>query len=171
MMNNLVNQRFGRLIAVEDVGRSKDGQVLWRCPCDCGNEIITKAGQLRQGKAKSCGCLRKDYPPRLRHGWARGKRSSEWLAWRRLKQRCLNPNHTRYAYYGGRGIKVCDRWLNSFENFIADMGPKPTSDHSIDRADNDGDYEPGNCQWVTKSEQMRNRRALPRNALGQVCAA
>lgn len=76
-----------------------------------------------------------------------------------MKQRCSNPNHNRFEHYGGRGIRVCDRWLNSYENFLADMGRKPSPAHSIDRIDNDGNYEPGNCRWATVEEQAANKQA------------
>jgi hypothetical protein len=87
----------------------------------------------------------------------RSYKSSEYLAWDHMKQRCFNPNSKNYKHYGGRGIKVCDRWVNSFENFYNDMGAKPSKEHSIDRINNDGNYEPGNCRWATNIEQQRNR--------------
>jgi hypothetical protein len=91
--------------------------------------------------------------------------SSEYYSWAMMKQRCLNPKYTHYSYYGGRGISVCARWLK-FKNFIEDMGIKPTKEHSIDRIDNDGNYEPGNCRWSTKLEQINNRGINKNNTSG-----
>lgn len=85
--------------------------------------------------------------------------SAEYRAWADMKTRCYNPNRREYSYYGGRGIRVCERWLNSFENFLADMGRKPTSKHMLGRIENDGNYEPNNCEWQTRSQQMLNRRS------------
>ncbi|WP_143565689.1 hypothetical protein [Sinorhizobium fredii] len=96
---------------------------------------------------------------KVTHG---GTRLPEYRVWAGMHQRCNNPKSTRYAKYGGRGIMICERW-NSFENFLADMGPRPTPDHSIDRRDNDGNYEPGNCRWATRSEQQQNKSAYPKD--------
>jgi len=148
--------RYGRLVVISRVENSVAGRVKWNCLCDCGNSKIAIASDLGS-KIQSCGCLQKESrkTSRLKHGMTN---SGEYHAWVGMKQRCYNKNSHAYHNYGGRGIKVCDRWLNSFENFIADMGNRPSPKHSIDRMDNDGNYEHGNCRWSTMKEQMNNVR-------------
>lgn len=149
----LTGKRFGRLTALKIVGKRGKSN-LWRCICDCGNETEVSAGDLNSGHSKSCRC----YHP-AKHGYAAGgKVASENSIWSHIKARCYNSNNPAYKNYGGRGIKVCDRWLNSFENFIADMGNRPTKKHSIDRIDNDKGYSPDNCRWATDIQQNRNTR-------------
>lgn len=148
---DLVGQRFGRLTAVE-VTHVKGGQCYWLCRCDCGAATITRSEFLRTGYTQSCGCLRID---RITAHGRRGSRS--YSSWSNMKQRCLNPRNAKYSAYGGRGITICDRWLR-FENFYADMGERPPG-HTLDRADNSGNYEPGNCRWATPGQQAINTRS------------
>ncbi len=150
MAHDLMNQRFGRLIVVERLPNSPTRHARWKCVCNCGNTHEAFAATLRRGAVKSCGCL-----TTRTHGKTDTKVYETWC---RIKARCYNKNNPKYPDYGGRGIEVCARWLNSFENFYEDMGELSSKDHSIDRIDNDGDYEPGNCQWSTRREQGRNKR-------------
>lgn len=129
------------------------------CRCVCGKEHRAYLSHLRAGKIKSCGCQRPTLvaQSRTRHGHARvSGNSPEYASWLAMIRRCYEPRNNRFARYGGRGISVCQRWRDSFEAFFADMGPKPTSRHQVDRIDNDGNYEPGNCRWSSHVEQQQN---------------
>ena len=153
---NILNHRFGRLTVIEFRGMRR-GESLWRCQCDCGGEVTTTKSHLR-GNTRSCGCLQIEnrIQKATTHG---GRRKPEYKVWAGIKSRCYCKTNSRYADYGGRGIKVCDRWLESFANFYADMGPRPSPQHELDRfPDNNGDYRPGNCRWTTSRQNNRNRR-------------
>jgi hypothetical protein len=158
---DITGQRYGRLVAVavDTIGLRKKRS--WHCLCDCGNEAVVLLFNLKSGRTKSCGCLRVESnkvnaEKNTTHGMFG---TSEYEAWSSMKHRCANSNNESYHNYGGRGIQVCARWAESFENFYADMGDKPSDRHSLDRRENDGNYEPGNCRWATWEEQAENRRS------------
>lgn len=147
-------EQFGLWTIIREAEPDKDGRRQVECRCDCGTIRVLDRRLLKYGRSKSCGCLP------LEHGAARkGKRTPEFRAWDSMLQRCYSQADKEYHNYGGRGIRVCDRWRDSFSNFFADMGPRPSTKHSVDRfPDRDGDYAPGNCRWATPTQQGRNRR-------------
>ena len=154
---DLRNRRFGRLTAVRDTGIRKERNVVWLCQCDCGNIMTTRGSSLKSGGTKTCGCIN----PNFKHGQIHTR---TYISWGGMKQRCINPKATGYKNYGGRGITICERWLGcgGFIHFLKDMGERPEG-KSIDRIDNDGNYEPSNCQWATKEEQQNNKRRSKKN--------
>lgn len=156
---DLTGQKFGRW-TVLFLGNHRGHLRYWRCRCECGTEKEIYAGSLKDGRSLSCGCLsiEKLKVIKATHGHTRGyKTTPEYRAWRHMNTRCYNPNCPMFYRYGGRGIQVCDRWRDSFEVFLADVGPRPSPNHSINRIDNDGNYEKGNVCWTTNQEQCRNR--------------
>lgn len=167
--NIKVNDRFTRLTVVEviSVGRL-------RCLCDCGNVVVLYRNALLVGHDKSCGCMHQEVLARGKrptHGGsvgqsATGKISSEYAAWRSMKARTQRETDGSFKHYGARGIKVCERWLESFENFIADMGYKPSPEYTLERRDVDGNYSPENCYWATRITQGRNKRNNLRITIG-----
>ncbi len=165
----LTGQRFMRLVALRRVTSGPGIRVhKWECRCDCGTIRVVAASALRSGNSKSCGCLQREkaaisvrkHHPRLRqllrkHGMANTPTHSVWSG---MRGRCNRPKHKNYGDYGGRGIRVCERW-RKFENFLADMGERPTAKHTLERVNNDGNYEPTNCCWALRTTQSRNRRS------------
>jgi len=157
---DISGQRFGKLTVQEWAGRSTGRKALWNCLCDCGKTSTATGNQLRSGKTKSCGCLRaEEARSRMTHGQAGPtRRTSLYNRWILMRRRCNNPSAADYPRYGGRGIRVCAEWQKSFEAFAAYVGDPPGQGYSIDRINNDGNYEPGNVRWATASEQAFNRR-------------
>lgn len=151
---DVTGKRFHRLVA------QKYDNGLWRCVCDCGNIVYANITHLRKKAVVSCGCFNREIAAETgrqnftTHGLSK---TLEYKVWAQMRKRCEAPYHISYHNYGGRGIKVCDRW-QSFENFISDMGKRPSSKHQLDRIDPDGDYTPDNCRWVTRRTQSRNKR-------------
>lgn len=157
-MPNLIDmtgRTVGRLTVLGRVANSPSGAVRWLCRCLCGNTSVAMGAALRSRHTASCGCIQREAV--TKHGHA-AINSTEYRSWRSMKDRCLNPSCPKYHLYGGRGVTVCERWVESFETFLDDMGPKPGPGYSIDRIDSDGNYEPGNCRWATYLEQRHNRR-------------
>ena len=149
--------RFDRWCVIGPAGKDDRGNVLYDCVCDCGTRRRVKGTMLRVGRSRSCGCIRPDQL--TKHGEARrGRMTAEYRIWEGIQRRCNNPSDPVFEHYGGRGIRMCEAW-SSYDAFLSDMGRRPSQRHSIDRIDNDGDYEPGNCQWATQKDQCRNQRS------------
>lgn len=165
---DITGHKYTRLIVIEYHGKTKKGESLWRCKCTCKDEteIIVTTGRLRSDNTKSCGCLQKEKAGEANktHGISN---TSTYSSWANMLTRCYNKNYHSYQHYGGRGIIVCEEWRKSFDNFLKDMGEKPSKSFTLDRVDPFGNYEPSNCRWATKAEQSRNRRLPDNNTSGQ----
>lgn len=162
---DLVGQRFGRLVVIS-FKESVKGSPKWNCLCDCGNEVVCYGGNLKKGHSNSCGCYRKDRTVESRSTKNGASKHPLWGVYNQMVSRCHNEDNPSYYNYGGRGIKVCDRWLESAFNFYEDMGDCPEG-MSLERVNNDQGYSPENCKWETKSMQQFNQRIAPNNTSGR----
>jgi hypothetical protein len=152
--SDITNKRFGHLVAIRRYGSNHNGHSLWLCMCDCGTATIVFATNLKRGLTKSCGCLQST----ITHGHCRdGSNTQIYNAWRNMHRRCYTTSYPGFENYGGRGIKVIKRW-HKFENFLADMKPRPEGEYSLERIDNEKGYSPKNCTWIPMADQPKNRR-------------
>lgn len=164
--NSIVGKKFGRLTVIEPLPTSnKQRHILWKCICDCGNEHVSISSDLKTGHTKSCGCLHiQMMTENIKHGHSRaGIVSPTYVSWASMITRCKNKKSLNYKYYGGSGVKVCERWLN-FENFLSDMGERPNN-LSLDRINPYGNYEPSNCRWADFKTQQLNKRKNNENRM------
>lgn len=167
-INNYLGKKFNRLTILKEVESVKYKKGIMRkvlCECDCGNKKEIDLNSIKRGKSTSCGCFNKENSKNLhtKHGFAMlstGVRHPDYCIWIKMKSRCFNTNDKSYSNYGGRGIEVCDRWKDSFENFIKDLGWRPNNKYSLERIDYNGNYCPENCKWIHKSEQSKNSRRV-----------
>lgn len=149
---DLIGKKFGKLTVLNFINDSP--RSAWNCICDCGNFAAVRSDRMISGETISCGCMR----GKRKNKTSAVKTHPLYNTWRKMKGRCEKKSDKDYLSYGGRGISVCERWSKSFEFFVADMGPKPTQKHSLDRKNNNGNYDPSNCKWSTQSEQNKNQR-------------
>ena len=163
-VKDITGQRFGYLVAKSYAGSEHHGFAMWNVVCDCGAEKVVMGIALRSGATVSCGCYHQQKARgTAKHGHNRpGRRTAEYSTRSSMINRCSNPSNDHYHRYGGRGITVCERWREDFRKFLFDMGNRPGPGYSIDRINNDGNYEPSNCRWATADQQYENRSYRPR---------
>lgn len=162
---DLTGMDFGRLKVNGYLGRIGANN-CWECLCACGDKCTVSGGNLKSGHTQSCGCLHKEITSKTHKKHGKTK-TPEYQIWAGMKDRCLSKKNISYPRYGGRGITVCNKWMKSFENFIADMGTRPSPDYSIDRINNNGNYEPSNCRWADQKTQANNTsRTIQLNIAG-----
>jgi len=155
-LDDIIGRKFGKITVLK---RERIGSLKVLCQCDCGITKWMYGPSIADGETVSCGCRRWLNPPHcIKHGHAVGKGSPEYSCWVAMRKRCLNPNNTNYPNYGGRGIWICDRWLQSFEHFLEDMGARPSRLHTIERVNNSLGYSKSNCIWGTRKDQSNNKR-------------
>jgi len=156
-MKNMLDFKFERLTVKRKYGVNRHRKITWLCECDCGNVVVVAGTELRSGNTGSCGCLHVDIITKHGESALGRNHSAEYRAWNNMKSRCGICRERDFRNYGARGISICDRW-KSFENFLEDMGRRPSNKHSLDRIDVNGNYCKENCRWATLSQQGRNRR-------------
>ena len=160
-MKNRIGEIYNNLTIIS-FDKKQGKRYYWNCKCECGSIKSIIYDHLKSENTKSCGCIRKENTSKIgkankTHGYSKLKQFSEYNSWQTMIQRCYNKNHDNYLIYGAKNITVCERWLNSFENFIEDMGNRPNKNYTIDRINNKGNYEPSNCRWSSKEEQNNNQ--------------
>lgn len=167
---DLAGSTFGRWTVFERAPKDKHGSTCWLCQCACGTVKIVNENALIRGASTSCGCLTREITSRRMTTHGESHKTRLYRCWKLMRRRCNNPNSIEYPHYGARGIAVCQRW-GRYENFRADMGEHPGDGYSLDRIDNDGGYEPGNCRWATRTQQMENQGKRPCPTCGKVCGS
>lgn len=156
--DDMINKVFNKLTVIERVEKGADGRKRYLCRCECGVYTNVRGKDIKSGNTKSCGCIAKKRAKNLNKKYRNSGKRVEYTAWKNMVYRCYNNNSINYHSYGGRGIKVCERWLESFDNFYEDMGERPSSKHQLDRINNNDNYKPDNCRWILAHQNANNRR-------------